>query len=470
MRMLIGGSWVDKDEKIEVRRPYDNGLVDTVPAANSEDVRAAIDAAEAGFEAMKRLHPYERAEMLARAARLLDEAREEIAHLLANEVGKTITEAGTEASRPAAIFELCAEAARDLRGEVIPYGAARGTETRRGYWIRVPAGLVSAISPFNFPAALSAHKVGPALAAGNAVVLKPASQTPLAVLRMAEAIVEAGFPEGALNVVTCTGAEAGPMLTDPRVRVISFTGSAEVGEQITRQAGIKRVHLELGSNSAVTVLADADLDDAMDRLVSGPFAVAGQVCISVQKILVEEPLYERFMERYIPRVEALKVGDPLYENTNVGPMISEAAAERAESWLNEAVQAGAEILCGGNRDATLFQPTVVTDCPRTVKLWTEEVFAPIVLVYPISGLDQAIELTNDSQYGLQAGIYTSGINNAHKFAEAVDCGGINVNDISFYRADFQPYGGRKRSGIGREGIRFAIEEMTEHKVVAFRIS
>jgi len=393
-----------------------------------------------------------------------------MAHLLANEVGKTITEARTEASRPAAIFELCAEATRDLRGEVIPYGAARGTENRRGYWIRVPAGIVSAISPFNFPAALSAHKVGPALAAGNAVVLKPASQTPLAVLRMAEAVVEAGFPEGALNVVTCTGAEAGPMLTDPRVRVISFTGSAEVGEQITRQAGIKRVHLELGSNSAVTVLADADLDDAMDRLVSGPFAVAGQVCISVQKILVEEPLYERFMERYIPRVEALEVGDPLDEDTNIGPMISEAAAERAETWLDEAMQAGAEILCGGTRDGTLFQPTVVTDCPRTVKLWTEEVFAPIVLVYPVSGLDQAIELTNDSQYGLQAGIYTSDINNAHKFAEAVDCGGINVNDISFYRADFQPYGGRKRSGIGREGIRFAIEEMTEYKVVAFRIS
>ncbi len=469
MRMLIGGDWVDKDERLEVRRPYDQGLVDTVPAADRDDVLAAIDAAEAGFETMKSLHPYQRAEMLAKAAELLDEAREDIAELLANEVGKTITEARVEASRPTAIFELCAEAARDLGGKVIPYGAAPGTENRRGYWTRVPAGLVSAISPFNFPAALSAHKVGPALAAGDAVVLKPASQTPLAVLRMAEAIAAAGFPDGALNVVTCTGAEAEPLLTDPRVRVISFTGSAQVGEQITRQAGIKRLHLELGSNAAVTVLADADLEAAMDRLVSGPFAVAGQVCISVQKILVEEPLYEEFLTQYLPRVEALKVGDPLAEDSDVGPMISETAAERIASWLEEAVEAGAQALCGGTRDGTLFQPTVVSHCPRTAKLWTEEAFAPVVLVYPISGLDEAIELTNDSQYGLQAGIYTSDINSVHKFADAVDCGGINVNDISFYRADFQPYGGRKRSGIGREGIGFAIEEMTEYKVVTFRM-
>lgn len=470
MRMLIGGEWLDKDCTMSVRSPYDDSVVDTVPAGDESDVVAAIDAATQGAGGMRKLAPHERAGLLAKVADGLGRAQDEIARLLASEVGKTIREGRVEAGRPPAIFELCAEAARDLGGEVLPYGAAAGTENRRGFWQRVPAGIVSAISPFNFPAALSAHKIAPALAAGNAVVLKPASQTPLAVLRMAQAVAEAGFPPGALNVVTCPGSQAGPMITDPRVRVISFTGSTEVGESIIRQAGIKRVHLELGSNAAVTVLADADLDDAMDRLVTGPFAVAGQVCISVQRILVEQPLYDRFVDQYLPRVEALRTGDPLSESTDVGPMINLASAERAEQWVAEAVDAGAEVLCGGTREGTLFEPTVIADCPRSARLWTEEAFAPIVVVQAVSGLDEAIELTNDSQYGLQAGIYTRDINSAYRFAEAVECGGINVNDISFWRADFQPYGGRKRSGIGREGVRFAIEEMSEYKVVAFRIN
>ncbi|HCU34951.1 MAG TPA: aldehyde dehydrogenase [Armatimonadetes bacterium] len=469
MRMLIGGEWIDREARTTVTRPYDGAAIDTVPAASAGDVRAAIDAAEAGAAAMRGLAPHERSSMLRRAAGLLDDAREEIAHLLAQEVGKTIKEARGEASRPPAIFELCAEATRDLGGELLPYGAAPGTENRRGYWMRVPVGIVSAISPFNFPAALSAHKVGPALAAGNAVVLKPAGKTPLALLRLAEAVVEAGFPPGALNVVTCSGADAEPMLTDPRVRAITFTGSTEVGETITRKAGIKRLHLELGSNSAVAVMADADLDDAWDRLVSGPFTVAGQVCISVQRILVEESGYARFLEEYVPRVQALRTGDPLDESTDIGPMISEQAAHRAEQWVAEAVAAGARVLCGGTRVGTLFEPTVAVDCPHTEKLWAEEAFAPIVLVEPVADLDEAIAMTNESKYGLQAGIYTSDVDKAFRFAEAVDCGGVNVNDISFWRADFQPYGGRKLSGIGREGVRFAIEEMTEQKVVAFRL-
>ena len=469
MRMLIGGEWVDREARIAVTRPYDGATIDTVPAASAGDVRAAVDAAEAGAAAMRSLAPHERSSMLRRAAALLDDAREEIAHLLAQEVGKTIKEGRGEASRPPAIFELCAEAARDLGGELLPYGAAPGTENRRGYWMRVPVGIVSAISPFNFPAALSAHKVAPALAAGNAVVLKPASKTPLAVLRLAEAVVEAGFPPGALNVITCSGADAEPMLTDPRVRAITFTGSTEVGETITRKAGIKRLHLELGSNSAVAVMADADLDDAWDRLVSGPFTVAGQVCISVQRILVEKPIYERFLDEYVPRVQALRTGDPLNEGTDIGPMISELAAQRAEQWVSEAVAAGARVLCGGTRVGTLFEPTVIIDCPHTEKLWAEEAFAPIVLVEPVAHLNEAIARTNESKYGLQAGVYTSNIDNAFRFAEGVECGGVNINDISYWRADFQPYGGRKLSGIGREGVRFAIEEMTEYKAVAFRL-
>jgi len=242
-----------------------------------------------------------------------------------------------------------------------------------------------------------------------------------------------------------------------------------VGETISRKAGIKRLHLELGSNSAVAVLADADLDDVWERLVYGPFAVAGQVCISVQRILVEKPIYERFLAGYVPRVQALRTGDPLNESTDIGPMVSEDAAARAEQWVSEAVAAGARVLCGGARVGTLFAPTVVVDCPHSEKLWAEEAFAPIVLVEPVADLDEAIAMTNESKYGLQAGIYTSDVDKAFRFAEAVDCGGVNVNDISFWRADFQPYGGRKLSGIGREGVRFAIEEMTEQKVVAFRL-
>lgn len=469
MRMLIGGDWVDREARIAVTRPYDGAIIDTVPAASAADVRAAVDAAQAGAVAMRTLAPHERAVMLRRAAALLDEAREEIAQLLVQEVGKTIKEGRGEASRPPAIFELCAEATRDLGGELLPYGAAPGTESRRGYWMRVPVGIVSAISPFNFPVALSAHKVGPALAAGNAVVLKPASKTPLAALRFAQAVTEAGFPPGALNVVTCSGTDAEPMITDPRVRVITFTGSTEVGETISRKAGIKRLHLELGSNSAVAVLADADLDDVWERLVYGPFAVAGQVCISVQRILVEKPIYERFLAGYVPRVQALRTGDPLDESTDIGPMISEQAAQRAEQWVAEAVAAGARVLCGGARVGTLFAPTVVVDCPHSEKLWAEEVFAPIVLIEPVADLDEAIAMTNESKYGLQAGIYTSDIDRAFRFAENVECGGVNINDISYWRADFQPYGGRKLSGIGREGVGFAIEEMTEYKTIAFRL-
>lgn len=469
MEMFIAGEWVSKPQVREIRNPFDGSVVDTVPAATREDVAAAIDAAQRAAGVMASMPAHERSALLRRASEILAERQEAIAQLLVREVGKTIREARGEASRPPAIFDYSADAARQVMGEVIPFDAAPGAEGRRGYCKRVPCGIVSAISPFNFPAALSAHKVAPALAAGNAVVLKPASQTPLAVLEMARALDEAGFPAGAVNVVTASGEDAEPMVVDERVRVVSFTGSAGVGREIARKAGIKRVHLELGSSSAVTVMEDADLDKALPRLVTGAFGVAGQVCISVQKILVHEPIYGEFVERYVTLAQGLKVGDPMDESTDVGPMISEAAAERAQEWVKEAVEAGGRVACGGVREGALMWPTVLVDVPWGVRVTCEEVFAPVVVLQRVQDVDEAIRLTNASPYGLQAGIYTSDIATAFRFAEQVEVGGVNINETCWWRVDFQPYGGMKRSGVGREGIKYAIEEMTEWKTVVFNL-
>jgi len=469
MDMLIGGEWVSKARRREIRSPYDGAIVDTVPAADAEDVKAAIDAAEQGAQEMAKMPAHQRSALLRRTSELLADYQEEIAQLLAREVGKTINEGRGEASRPPAIFDHCADAARHIAGEVIPFDAAVGGEDRQGFCKRVPCGIVSAISPFNFPVALSAHKVGPALAAGNSVVLKPASQTPLAALKMAEAITEAGFPPGACNVVTASGAEAEPMVTDERVRVVTFTGSAEVGRKLSQQVGIKRLHLELGSSSSVTVMADADWHSALPRLITGAFGVAGQVCISVQKILVHKPIYQQFLDEYVPLAQELKVGDPLDESTDVGPMISEQAAQRAEQWVQEALQAGGKALCGATREGTLFQPTVLVDVPWGEKVTCQEAFAPLVVIYPIEDIDEAIKLTNATPYGLQTGIYTQDIATAFRFADEVDQGGVNINETCWWRADFQPYGGMKNSGIGREGIKYAIDEMTEWKTITFKL-
>ncbi len=470
MDMLIGGQWVSKDVVREICSPFDGTVVDTVPAADADDVRAAIDAAEQGAHVMAAMPAHQRCELLRRASQLLADRQEEIAQLLVGEVGKTIREARGEAARPPAIFDLCADAARHIAGEVIPFDAAPGGEGRQGFCKRVPCGIVSAISPFNFPVALSAHKVGPALAAGNSVILKPASQSPLACLTMAKAIDEAGFPPGACNVVTVSGAEAEPMITDDRVRVVNFTGSAEVGRTLAQQAGIKRLHLELGSSSSVTVMADADWEAALPRLITGAFGVAGQVCISVQKILVHQPIYEEFVECYVTEAEKLTVGDPLDEATDVGPMISLSAAEQAEQWMQEAIAAGGRALCGARREGNLFWPTVLVDVPWGEKVTCQEAFAPIVVICSIKDMDEAIELTNATPYGLQTGIYTRDIPTAFKFADAVDQGGVNINETCWWRVDFQPYGGVKNSGVGREGIMYAIEEMTEWKTVTFNLS
>lgn len=470
MRMWIGGEWVDKPGRLEVRNPYDQSVIDTVPAGDAADVERAIASACRGAAVMRDLPAHARAAILTKTAALLRAREVHLAETLAREVGKTIREARAEAGRAAFIFELAAGEARRLHGETIPFDAVPGAQNRLGYFTRVPVGVIVAITPFNVPLALAAHKIAPALAGGNAVILKPATLTPLADLMLGQALLEAGMPPEALNIVTGRGGALGEALvTDPRPRMVSFTGSRAVGETLTRQAGFKKVTLELGGNAACLVAESADLDAAATAITRGGFSLAGQICISVQRVLVQRPVWQAFLDRFLPRVAALRVGDPLDEETDLGPMIDVDAAARAEAWVHEAVAGGSTLLAGGTRQGTLFSPTVLSDVPPEAKLCCQEVFAPVVALQPFETLAEAVEIANASPYGLQAGIFTRDLAEAMEAARRLDVGGVMINDVPTYRADLMPYGGMKDSGLGREGVRFALEEMTETKVVCFNL-
>lgn len=470
MKMLIAGEWVGKSERIEVRHPYDGSLVDTVPAGDTGDIDRAILAAREGFAEMQRLPSHERSAILARCAGLLCERREDFAVTIAREVGKTIREARLEVGRAIQTFTLAAEEAKRIHGETIPLDSAPGSERKIGFYLRTPVGLIAAITPFNFPLNLVAHKVAPALAAGNAVVLKPATATPLSALRMAELLLQSGLPKKALNVVTGVGGAIGnALVTDPRIRMVTFTGSLEVGRQIAASAGLKKMTMELGSNSAVIVMDGADLAQAAARIAVGGYTLAGQVCISVQRVFVQEAVFESFLKELSSRVTSLKVGDPLDEATDMGPMISEGAAVKAEEWIQEAVDRGGRAAIRGSRKGSILQPAILTHVPRRCKIWSEEAFAPLVMVNPFATIDQAIEMVNDSKYGLQAGIFTRDLSTAFEAVKGLEVGGVIVNDVPTYRADLMPYGGVKDSGLGREGVRFAVEEMTELKMVAINL-
>lgn len=469
MRMLIAGEPAAGDREFEVTNPYDGSVIDTVPHAGAGDVARALGAAERGAVVMESLPRVERAAVLRRTASALEARSGELATLLCREVGKTIREARGEVARAVQTFLLSAEEARRLAGEVVPFdGAPTGTD-RFGFTLRVPVGIVVAISPFNFPLNLAAHKVAPAIAAGNAVILKPASAAPLTAILLGEILVDSGLPKKAISVVTGSGGTVGDALvTDPRPRVVSFTGSVEVGRAIMARAGLKRCAMELGSNSAVIVEADGDLGTAAERSMRGAFALAGQVCISVQRVLVQESVFEEFMARAVSVAEGLTVGDPMSEATDVGPMIDAEEVARAEAWIAEARSAGAVVLCGGARSGSTLAPAVLTDVPVDAKLWRDEVFAPIVCVRPYDTLDEAIALVNESRYGLQAGVYTENLESALRAAHEIRCGGVMINDVPTYRVDLMPYGGEKDSGLGREGPKYAVEEMSELRVVGIR--
>jgi len=463
-KLLIGGEWVETGDWIEVASPYSGETVGRVAKAGADEARRAIDAAEAAMR--EPLPAHKRAEILVRVAGLLGRRHDEVARTISDEAGKPLKAARVEARRAMSTYTFAAVEARKLAGEMVPMDAAQAGEGKLGFTLRRPIGVVGAISPFNFPLNLVAHKLAPALAAGCAVVLKPASQTPLSALLLAELETEAGLPPGWLNVLVGPASEIGDVLIeDERVKAITFTGSGAVGWQLAERAPKKRVKLELGNATPVIVTADADVEAAAASMAANAFSFAGQSCISVQRIYVEAAAYNRFVEGFIPRVEALKVGDPSDEETDVGPVIDADARERILAWIEEARTNGARVLTGGDTDGDLIRPTVVADAGPDLKVSCEEVFGPVCTVNSVSSLDEAIELANSTRYGLQAGIFTARIETAMRAAQELEFGGVTINEAPTFRADQMPYGGVKDSGNTREGPAYAVHELTETRLV-----
>lgn len=470
MKMLLNGQWVDRSQKIEVCDPQNGALVDTVPVASVSDMEEAIEAAEKAFRQARSLPVHKRMAILQRAAETMEREHEEFARTIAREGIKTIREARKEVTRCIQTIQISAEEARRLNGETISFDQMPGSENRMGFYRREPIGIVGAITPFNDPLNLVAHKVGPALAGGNAIIVKPDSKTPLSALKLARAIDDAGLPAGILQVITGHGSEVGQTLvSDPRVRMISFTGGLDTGLKIMEQVGLKKVGMELGSNSPVIVMGDADLEEAVAANVSGAFWAAGQNCLHVQRLLVHEDVYDDFCARFIDKTEAYQVGDKLDESTDMGPLINEQAARRVEHLVQQALDDGATLLTGGERDGSFYAPTVLADVPDETPLAQEEVYGPVTIFYRFGDLEEAIRRANDVEYGLQAGIFTSNLETAMQAASRLECGGVMVNDSTDYRIDAMPFGGVKGSGLGREGIRFALQEMTEPKVICFNL-
>ncbi len=470
MEMLIAGKWEDRDKKIEVLDPYDNSLVDTVPAGSEEDMKAAVDAAVEGFEVIRRMPVHQRMDILRKVSEAIEQNAEDLAVTIAREGSKTIKEARGEVARAAQTIIISSEEARRINGETIPFDSSKGSEHRVGYYYRFPIGVIGAITPFNDPLNLVAHKLGPAIAGGNSVVLKPATVTPLSALKLGRLFMDAGLPANVLNIVTGHGSQIGDALvTDPGVRMISFTGGVEAGEEIVRKAGLKKIGMELGSNTPVIVCEDCDLDKAVEDCVSGAFWAAGQNCIGVQRIYVMSSLYKRFETMFVSRTRNYRLGPKLEEDTDMGPMINETEAQRIEGWVEEAMADGARVLAGHKREGAIYHPTVLAEVPVGCKVSREEVFAPTVSLYPVKDLDEAIRRANDVEFGLHAGIFTNDYREAFKAIKELDVGGVMVNDSSDFRIDMMPFGGVKKSGLGREGIKFALREMTEPKVVCFNL-
>ncbi|MBK35024.1 MAG: aldehyde dehydrogenase [Gemmatimonadetes bacterium] len=466
MKMYVGGKWIDKSETIDVLNPFDGSVIDTVPRGDASDVDTAIASAERGAEAMATLSGYERYTILHRATEIMEERLEDLGRTITLEEGKVIAEGRGEAARAQETMTLSAEEAKRLGGEVVPLDGASNGAGKFGFTLRVPCGVVAAVTPFNFPLNLVCHKVGPGLAAGNAVIVKPATDTPLSALKLVEILLEAGLPAEAIQCVTGSGSSIGDSLCgDPRIRKISFTGSKEVGEHICSVAGLKKVTMELGSNAPLIVMEDADIDRVADATAVTGFANAGQVCISTQRVLASEKIYGDFIDALTPRVEALITGNPIEESVKVGPMIREPDAERVNDWIDEAVGGGARVVTGGAREGHMHQPTLVADVDPDMKISCDELFGPAVGVTKFSDIDAAIEMANRTNYGLSAAVFTQNIDWAMAFAHRVQSGSIHVNWGTVWRADLMPYGGLKDSGMGKEGPKYAVEEMTEMKMV-----
>jgi acyl-CoA reductase-like NAD-dependent aldehyde dehydrogenase len=463
-KLLIGGNWIETGDWIDVASPYSGETVGRVAKARADDARRAVDAAEQSMA--EPLPAHKRAEILVRVAGYLGKRHDEVAKTISDEAGKPLKAARVEARRAMSTYTFAAVEARKLAGEMVPMDASQAGEGKLAFTLRRPIGVVGAISPFNFPLNLVAHKLAPALAAGCAIVLKPASQTPLSALLLAELETEAGLPPGWVNVVVGPASELGDVLVeDERVKAITFTGSGPVGWKLAERAPKKRVNLELGNATPVIVTADADISAAAQAMAANAFSFAGQSCISVQRIYVEAPAYERFVEELVPKVEALKVGDPADEETDVGPVIDDDARERILAWIEEARESGARVLTGGDAEGPLIRPTVIADAGPELNVSCEEVFGPVCTVNSVNSLDEALELANGTRFGLQAGIFTAGIDTALRAAQELDFGGVTVNEAPTFRADQMPYGGVKDSGNTREGPAYAVRALTEDRLV-----
>jgi acyl-CoA reductase-like NAD-dependent aldehyde dehydrogenase len=466
---FLDGRWSEDGDPVEVRAPFDGSVVARVVQARRQHAESAIAAAVKAFGTTRRLPAFERQRVLRRVAQSIAERREEFSRTLAQEAGKPIKLARTEVDRAAFTFNVAAEEATRIYGEYLPLDSLEATAGRWGIVRRFPLGPIAGITPFNFPLNLVAHKVAPAIAAGCSMVLKPAPQTPLCSLLLAECVQQAGWPDGGLNVLPLSNEDAGRLVTDERIKLISFTGSVPVGWEIKSRAGKKKVALELGGNAGVIVHSDADLSYAAERCVMGGFGYAGQTCISVQRILVEESVYGKFVDLLVDGVKKLKIGDPLEESTDVGPLIRESDAIRVTNWIEEAVRSGARLLCGGGRDGSMVNPTVLTGTKAEMKVNCQEIFGPVVTVEPYKNFDEALRRMNNSNFGLQAGLFTRDVKLLFQAYDELEVGGLIAGDVPSFRIDQMPYGGVKDSGLGREGLRYAIEEMTELKLLVMNL-
>lgn len=466
---FVDGKWKEEGDLIEIKAPFDGEVIAHVFQGRREHAEAAIQAAVKAFGTTRRLPAFERQRVLRAIAQGIHERKAEFAQTLAREAGKPIKASRTEVERAIFTFTVAAEESTRIYGEYLPLDSQEFTAGRWGIVRRFPLGPIAGITPFNFPLNLVAHKVAPAIAAGCPIVLKPAPQTPLCALMLAEVVQQAGWPDGGLNVLPLANEEAGLLVSDERLKMISFTGSAAVGWQIKRNAGKKKVLLELGGNAGVIVHKDADLAYAAERCVAGGFSYAGQTCISVQRILVERSVFGKFTDFMLAEIRALKTGDPLDEACDLGPMIRESDAIRASDWIQEAVRGGAKLLCGGKRHGSILEPALLTGTRPEMKVNCQEIFAPVVTVEPYDNFQDAVRQLNHSPYGLQAGVFTSDAKLLFSAYEELEVGSVIAGDVPTFRIDSMPYGGVKDSGLGREGLRYAIEEMTEPRLLVMNL-
>ncbi len=464
-KIFLAGAWVDSPDELVVKNPATGAEVGRTYLATAEQYDAAVTAAERAFEVTRKLPAYERGRILRDLAARVAEHRDELAELIVAEAGKPIRDARVEVDRASLVFRLGAEEAERMHGEVIPLDLMPSSKERVGITRRFPIGPIAGISPFNFPLNLAVHKLAPAIASGNPIVLKPASKDPLVMLRIAELIEQVGVPEGMVSILPMTRAMGDTMVADDRFKLLTFTGSPAVGWRMKTRAGKKKVVLELGGNAGLIVDRSADIDWAVRRAATGSFAYSGQTCISVQRIFVHEAIWDEFMGKFTAAASALRMGDPMDPATDLGPMVDEANARRTQEWVDEAVAMGGRLLLGGKAQGTFFPPTIMTDVPFIARVCSSEAFAPLVVAFKFSTMAEAIRRVNDSDFGLQTGVFTSDIGDAWTAFNELQVGGVIINDIPTYRIDHMPYGGVKDSGQGREGLRWAIEDMTELRIM-----